>query len=355
MVDTVLLVDAATGNPLCEIPLTIESYSFAINGAGGLSGTMSVDHPTATVANFEGGLREITVIRDDVPVWNGPVDEVSSSSDSRELSITAREASFYFEKRTVEVDKHYNMLPERIINKVWTYVTTKTDGGSINADVPRFSLDWAASAVTQEMILSGAARHTVKQIVDKLQELDATLEYRVDYATGSTRQTCHRTVVLGAPLGSTLASPLLTESVLRSWTPVTEWGRVATRVHEVGATQTVTKQNTGSIADGVILLEEVFDRSDTSLTSVLNGYGKEDRRKHKPPITTPQVVFTPSQSLPFGFCHVGDTVTVDINDPAPLLCINATRRVTEVQVSPNDPDGEKVSLTLNSPLDETGE
>lgn len=356
-----LLVDSSTSQPLAEVPVSVDRCSRVLTGCGELTGSVPLDHPTTTEANWMGD-REVTVVRDDDPIWNGPVTLAETSLSGGTVEFTAREASWYMQKRVLEVDKHYNKDTHAIVRSLDAYMETKTStsgdgtgsvGSSINAALPRFAVSSGDSGVTKELSLSGAARHTIAEILDFLvQDPDTGLEYRMDYRTGSTRQSCRRTLTLGSPLGVTVPETL-TEAVLYDYNRTLDWERGATRVHVVGSRSTVTKQNSGSITAGTLLIEEVFDRSDTSSTTLLTHFAREARRRSQPPVQTYSVSFVPG-GLDFYFCNLGDTVPVAITSPN-ILSVSGHRRVVQIDVAPpTDSSLELVTLTFNLPLDELG-
>jgi hypothetical protein len=120
-----MLSKAATGTNICELPLVATSpIQFGYNAVGQWSASMPADHPAATRSNFT-DVVEVSVYRDGVCEFNGPVGEVDVSSDGRTLDLTIYEASAYLGLRTVEVDKHYNADRFSIVRKVFTEITTK--------------------------------------------------------------------------------------------------------------------------------------------------------------------------------------------------------------------------------------
>lgn len=363
-----LLVDAATGNNLAELPLTVESFAYGLSVCESLSGTMPLDHPVCTWDNLAGGVREITVIRDDDPVWNGPITSVPDpSARNPMISITAREAPWHFTRRTLEVDKHYYRDIVNIAKALITYATTKTSttgdgtggpGADINAALPRLLTSGATAGVVKRLRISGAARMYISDLIERLcDDPDTGLEWRTNYTDGSTRQSCQRTIQFGAPLGTTRTTQL-TEAVLYDYGRPFDIERAATRVHARGANAvTKTKQNTGSITDGWSLLELVLDKSDTSDSDELNDAAREGRRKAQPPVRTFWAEYIPNDNaLKFNFCNVADTVPFEVTTP-PLLQLRANnRRVVKRTVFPPASEGEpeRLRLDFNLPLDELG-
>ena len=360
-----LLSDAVTGTNICELPLVPTSpIQFGYNTVGQWSASMPADHPTATKANFD-GVVEVSVYRNGTCEFNGPVGEVDVSSDGRTVDLTILEASAYLGLRTIETDKHYNADRFYIARKVFTEITTKLStagdgtasaGLTINADLPRFSVSSGSSGFTMALPISALGRRTMAEVLDKLGE-DPTegIDWCMDYRTASTRQQAHRKLVLGAPMGVT-ASRTMVRHVLATYGKTLDTLRGGTRWHVVGAGYVATKQNTGSITAGTLLIEQVVDRSDVSDETFLDNAAKEFRRKGQVPVKMPRLSFVPSSSVPFDAFGMGDKVPFNLDDPCDLLNLSAVNRrvVGKEWTPPTGESPELVSHPLSLPLDELG-
>ena len=354
-----LLVDASSGTNLGELPLDVSSFSYVLNGCGQLTGTIPLDHPMATYQNLLGD-REVTVLRDDVPVWNGPITLPEGQFSTRTVTITAREPTWYLGKRTLEVNKNFNADLFYIVRWLVNYMTTKTGSGgsNINAALPRFSVSPSGNAGQAKQVrYYGSARHTIADIINDLVADPTTgLDYRMDYSTGSTRQTCQRTLTLGSPSLGTTRTQQITEHLITEYTRQLDRERAATRVHVLGAGYTSTAQNTGSVTNGDILIESVFDRTDKANHTFLDNYARNARYVSQPPVVTHQVSFTPGSALPFGFALVGDKVQIEILiNTNTLLHAAQFARVMQIDVTPSTGESaENVTLTLATSLDSLG-
>lgn len=352
-----LLGDVVTGNVLGELPFTpTDRYSRLLCGCGVFSGTIPLDHDMASRANFKDRHPNLIVIRDNNEVWWGPVAQAVPDLAGRTLSITAREPTWWMDHRCLEVNKHYNADTHTIFRKLWTYITTKTDAtvGDINAAIAGVTVSSGLSGNTVDLPLAGSGRYLIADLVhDWLVDSDTGLEYRCDYGGTVDAPSC--VITLGSPLGSTLTD-LLTEHSLADYGLPLDFERSVTRAHAIGASLTVTKQNSGSVTDGYPLLDRVVDRSDIGSTSAVTSAAKELRRKGQPPIRVPDAEFTPTAGgLDFGFCNLGDKIPWGTSTPDLLTIGTASRRVVEIAVMPETPDGpESVGLTFNLPLEDTG-
>lgn len=362
-----LFVDEATGDPIAELPLSVDgAIPFRKNEPGQFSASMPCDHPAVTKANLTGGLRSITVLRDDSAEMSALVSDIDVDSANRQVNLSLVEASAYFDLRTVEVHEKWTATDRfDIVRDVFTEITTKTStagdgtgapGTDILAGIPNFSVAAGTSGFTMDLEGAGRARLTMADYLEKLAEdPDEGIEWCMDYQTGSTRQSCLRTVKLGAPLGVT-QSIILTEQMLASWGHTFSPLRGGTRWHTRGKGHTSTKQNTGSISDGWPLIEQSVDRPNVSNTTHLDNITREFRRKGQEPVKMLRLSYAPGLSLPFGWCGIGDKLSLDVNDPCDLLNLNAdNRRVESIDwYPPQAGQRERVDLLTNLPLDETG-
>jgi hypothetical protein len=361
----VLIVDAMTGDvKATDIPFTFSGpFTQLMNDVGTCSGTFPADHPKATHDIVEDGLREITILRDDVPVWNGPF-KWSVDSVNRLVQIDAVEASAYFDLRVREADHSYNEDRFDWVRDEWTYMTSKTStagdgtgsaGTDINATIPNFAVSSGTSGFNLNSSLAGVGFYTFRDILDKLAENpDEGIEWCVDYTTGSTRQLCQRTLTLGAPLGSVLTRQLFGVALYsygRSGDPLSG----GTRIHVRGSGITSTKQNTGSLTDWP-LIEKAVDRGDITDQTILDDAAREIRRQAQPPVKVRTASWIAGRALPWGFCKLGDTVPFQVDDPAELLEITAPNlRVVGLSTQPpTDGAAETVTPIFDQPLSDTG-
>lgn len=362
-----IVVDASTGKNVADIPMIVNSFSRALSGVGELTGTLPLGYVSATPSVLGGSLgadREITVLRDDVPVWNGPITGLDRSPTAGVATVTAREASWHLSKRVIEDDQHWNADIFYIIRKMLNIVTTKTAtgsdgataGASINAALPRFNVTSGNAGQTMDVAISGDARRNVLDVINAMKDAPSVaFDYRMDYSTGSTRANTQRTLTLGSPsLGTTKTEPLVARLLSDGYSVNSDRERAATRVHIVGSGTTVTRQDTGAVTAGEILTEAVFDKSETSDTTALTNFAEEVRRLSIPPVEVYAASYVPSNALPYGWCDLGDKVSLRVDAPA-LLAVSDTRRVVQIDVTP--PQGgspELVSLSFNLPLDDLG-
>lgn len=348
------LADAYTGALIGELPFTpTDRYTRLLSGAGAFSGTIPLDHPMASRANFKDRVPNLIVVRANTVKWFGPVVSPVPDLAGRKLQITAREPTWWMQKRCIEENKHYKADTHVIFRKMWTYVTSKTDAGGINAALPNIVVGSGNSGTTKKIPIAGSGRYLMADLVhDMLVDDDAGLEYRVDYS-GTIAEPL-ATITLGSPLGTT-RNHLMTEHTVNGYGLSLDFDQAVTRAHVVGAIKAATRQNHGSVTDGYPLLDGVLDRSDISDIDTLGRIAREFRRKARPPIRVFDVEFNPTPGgLTFGFANLGDSVRFAPKSPD-LLTANGTRRVVEIAVMPDtETETELIGLNFNLPLEDLG-
>lgn len=368
--------DASTGLMLVEAPFSGVQFSRVLSGVGTFTGSLPVLHPAATEANLgvltSSADREVVVWRDDVAIWNGPIVGCEPNATDDTFTVTAREASWYYSKRTLEINKNYDGDDIfDIVRDLDDYAQTKTANGSdgmtagadIVADLPRWAISPASTDAgatysdPSPPTFYGANRHT---ILDCLQAIAADpetgFEWRTDFATGSSKQSVKRTIVLGYPqLGSTLGITL-TEAVLLNYGRTTDMERAGTRTHTRWSGGVKTRQSSAAVSDGVLLTEAVGDFTKTRKDATAQAFSKDFRRRARPPVRTVSAVIVPSAlGLAWGFCDLGDTIPFQITTPNIVSLTADTRRVVQIDYTPESGEApETMSLTFNIRLDDLG-
>lgn len=369
-----VIYETSTGLPKAELTLRDLTFSRVLSGCGQLTGWLSIYDTAATEDNLgmhrDDPDREITVFRDGVPVWNGPLTASDALMSTKQVQIVAREASWYLGKRTLEEDRNYDgddldvvttHLADTYLNgKQATGDDTMTLGDDIVAAIPRWSVDATSLAGVAfsdptPPTFYGLARHTIQECLEALaNDPETGFEWRMDYATGSTRQAVHRTLVLAYPSFDNVLTTQLTERVLEDFGRALDYERGATRVHVIYGNGVVTRQSATAVANGTILTEIVDDQTDTTKEAVAIARAKDLRRLSRPPVRVFTATYRPGEkTMPFGFCDLGDTVPFEITAPAVLSITADTRRVIQVDVTPGN-GSELVKLTFNDKLDDLG-
>lgn len=364
-----LVTDAATGDNIDEIPLEGVQFAYGLNTPGTLTATFPPDAYFAQPDVFGGpdSVREITVLRDDKCRWNGPITNLSGSRRGG-WSLTAREPTWYFSKRSIEEDLVYTSEDIfQIVRDLFTYATTKTANGSdgmtsgadINADLPRFSVMSGTAGVAKSYTFGGNVGHLISEAIDNALIADPTtgLDYAVDYISGTTRQRCIRTLKLGSPSLGVQQEIQLRNDDLYDYGLIDDLEQAATRVTVIGQNGYVKRlQNSGAVAIGAVLLESVTDRQDLAATSAVDDFAMDDRRARQPPVAQWWVEFVPDDGkLSFDLYSVGDMVPLDVRGPGLFSASGISYRATQIDVFPPAKGSpERVRLSLGTLVSELG-
>jgi hypothetical protein len=369
-----LVVDAATGENIAEIPLADVTFSYVLNGCGQLTATFPADAYFSTVDLFGGELliREITVLRDEVAVWNGPIVNLAGSRRGG-WELTAREASWYLQKRTIEEDLTYTSEDIfQIARDLIDYATGKVSdgadgtlpaGSNIFAALPRFTVTSGSAGTSKSYTFSGTAGHLVSEALDDALVADPTtgLDYAMGYRTGSTRQSCVRTLLLGSPALGVQQEVQLRASDLYDFGRTLDYEQSATRITILGGGGYVKRlQSTEAVGASAILLENVTDRQNISDPDAIDNFARDDRRARHPPVHDRWVEVIPSVTIPFDLYSVGDLVAFDVDGPNgqnDLLSLSAnSRRLVQIDVTPRaGGDPERMRLTVSTLVSDLAE
>lgn len=368
------LHDSSTGLMLAEAPFTGVSFSRVLSGVGSFSGTLPIWHPAALEAylgvNASQADREVTAWRDDVAVWNGPVTGLESNATDDTFTVAAREAPWYYAKRTLEEDKDYDGYDIfDIARDLDDYAQHKTADGSdgmtagadIVANLPRWAIDppsaLAGATYTDASppTLYGSARHTILECWQEIAaDPETGFEWCTDFTTGSSKQNVRRTIRLGYPsLGSTL-DVVFTEAILLNYGRTQDSERSGTRTHTRYSGGVKTLQSSAAVADGILLTEVVADFTRTRKADTAAAFAKDLRRVARPPVRTLSAVVVPSElGLPWGFCDLGDVIAFEIKSPNIVSLTANTRRVVQIDYTPESGEApETMGLTFNVRLDD---
>lgn len=364
-----LLVDGTTGSALCEIPIYNARFTRVMTGVGEFTGQIPIDHPNATRANL-GTLstgtknREVTVLRNGLPIWNGPITNINPQVTGEPpyyCDVTAREASWYLFKRVDNNGRAFSAADYLdAVRTLVTYATGKTYGALYN-----WAVTSGTSGHTITWAYAGSELNIIGEVIQNWANDPSTgFDYRMDYSTGSSFQQAHRTLTLGAPsLGGTLTS-VLTRHMLASYAEPADMERSCNVLYTLGGDGHVdTETNTGSLTGGDLLFEGVYHRPEIRHHATLTSLAKEVRRLRQPPLRHYTVTYIPdgppsplalAPALPYGWCNLGDKITLNIDWPD-LLAINDARRVTTIEtVPPSQGQPELVTLTFDLPLEDLG-
>lgn len=223
--------NSKTGEAYEQVNMTGVTWSWGLNGAGSFSGTMRLDDPK--VIHMQTLSREIVVLRDNVPVFAGPIVNLQASLQNKTLAVTAAPVWWYMDNRTMELSLSYvNTDVAVIFDEIM-----ETVNGKFNNDIrldrkPDF--DFSTGQLITIDYPSGK-RKVAGQAIGELSEtfpgFDFFIHLRLDAATSR----CIREYQVYAPFKGVLRDQALTSRNLEEFSTTDDGTRVFNRVHELGA------------------------------------------------------------------------------------------------------------------------
>lgn len=373
MIVDLLVFDASTGTCLGPLPWSAMQRSRVLSGAGQMTCTLPIGHPLVTRDKLGLGRsspdREVGVYRNGVLVWDGFISGSDCSWSGGVFNLVAREFPWILSKRTQEEDLDINgddvfdIFRGRV-----TYMTSKeatgddgmTLGDDIIAAVPRLSVDPASTdaGVTYTFASSptvyGTDRKTMQEIIDLLNaDPETGFEYRTNY-DGSTRLAPQRVFQLGCPTVGTTLTRQITQWIAADYGKTIDGERGGTRFHGMSSEGPVTRQSSGMVTNGALLLEQVEDMTDLPADIALGQVQELRRLARSPGPRVPTHSYVPDVTLPYGFCDIGDTWPFNITEPDVLTITSDIRRVVQEDVACDVDGSELVGLTFNDPVSDLG-
>lgn len=222
--------DSVTGAPLGEVPLSGVSYSWGLNGDGGFQATINVEDPKARLLQTLS--RDITVLRDGVPVFSGPIIGLQGQFASRTLQITAATPWWWMSRRTMELSLDFaNTDMATIFDQILSTVNGKFAGdvrlskiGAYNSTGQSYSISYPASSRK----LAGDAINDLAQVYPGF---DWFISLRLDTTTNK----CIREYQIYGGFKGQTVDQALTQFNITDMQLTDDGSRVFNRVHEMGA------------------------------------------------------------------------------------------------------------------------
>lgn len=224
--------NSLTGAHLAEVNLTNVRYSYGLNGSGGATASMSMLDPKCTPTLMQTLSRDLTILRDGVVVFNGPITGLRANSDDNSLAITASPVWWWLSQRTVELNQNYTGIDLAVVVK-----------GIIDTSIGKFSGDIrllynagypATIGQTVSRVFDASARPTVADVVSDLSQGYPGFDWDIGLTLNGSGIVERRFQIYAGFKGS-LKDQALTQSNLSSFTQTDDGTRVYNRVHELGA------------------------------------------------------------------------------------------------------------------------
>lgn len=225
-----MVVDSTTGEALEQIPLTGVTYTNGLNGAGAFSGTIDTRHPKATPSLLQTISREILVLRDNVPVFAGPI--VGLNGNFKTLTINAVPVWWYMTKRTLELGRIYvDADMSTIFSDIMDTVNGKFLGDiRLTAD-PALNVTGQTYTITYE----ASTRKYAAEAITELCQIYPGFDWMINLAWNNTTGKVDRTYQVYPGFKGQFVDRAFTAYNVSDVTVTDDGTRVFNRVHELGA------------------------------------------------------------------------------------------------------------------------
>lgn len=343
---TYQIVNSVDGSILEEVSFTEVRWSEGLQGRGGFTGQLTLDDPKASPLLLQTLSREVLVLRAGVPVFMGPIINVSPSLSTRTVTVQAASTWWWMSRRTSELSM--SLSGAHIGDIAWQLVANaqaKAPGGDLRIiKSPLFP----TTAQVANFVYDSGARTFVSDQVDLLAQQAPGFDYGIRL-TPQTTGSPVREFMVWAPLRGVVADVTMSLGAGLIEATYTEDGTLsATRQHELGTgagtTQYVLSMNTSDAGINAPIIEAV-DSRDTSSTAELSLFAQADLFLKQWPSRAYATTFQPAPHLPFGAFWVGDVVLFDF--ALGQFGLVGQRRATDIEVTVGAADSEQLAVTWN--------
>ena len=360
-----LFADLLTNQVLAELPVTNVNFSQALNSSGAFQASIllsGIDDALNTMAATIPGRNCVYVDRDGVLVWGGVIWSRTYHSADQHLGINAEEFASYFKHRRITANAVYAGVDQLTIAQGLVNTAQAATNGNIGVVVPTNT-----SGVTVSRIYYG---YEQKNVLSALQDLakagtgatgqtgfDFSIDVAYDLSMNPTK-----TLNLGYPRIGTAYS------ATNSSAPVFEFpagnvveyeypedgSLVANTVYVTGDGSNEGKKiyyasDSTKLTAGWPLLEDSTSYSDITDVTVLTNLAAGQVAAVSYPPTVLKLVANPATDPVLGSYRIGDDARVRILDDRFPNGLDATYRITALNVTPGETGPERVTVTLNLP------
>jgi hypothetical protein len=343
-----ILTNSMTGIAMEELGLSGVTYSYGLNGTGEMSGSLSFEDPKANPVNLRTLAREIVVLRNNVPVFAGPIVGLTPTLSTQEFQIRCASVWWWMTRSTAELDLNYTNVD--IADIAWEHIDVsqqKVPGGS-----KRITKSAAFKQTGQKLTRNfpGAQRKYVSEVVDELAVLYPGFDYMIELRRDQ-YGVLYRDFKTYAPFkGVNVDQPLNPRNGLTELSFTEDGTQVVSRVHELGATTedtTLLASKTDTTTAGIYIpmVEDVVSRTDITDLATLNLYADADLFLRRWPLRAYSASYIPNDAIPFGAISPGDNVLLDAH--CGLFHINVRQRVVMINVNIDAGGEEKIDVTFN--------
>lgn len=205
---------------------------WGLNGAGTFSADISTSDPKATSALFRTLSRDILVLRNGVPEFNGPIIGLQGDHTNKKLQITAASPWWWMSRRTMELSLDFTNTDMAVIFDQILATTNGKFAGDVRLTKPAaynstgqsFSISYPASS-------RKVASEAISELAQVYPGFDWFISLRIDPNTGR----CIREYNVYAPFKGAQVDQALTAFNTTALTTTEDGSRVFNRVHEMGS------------------------------------------------------------------------------------------------------------------------
>ena len=351
-----LFADLLSNVIIAELPLTGVSFTQQLNQAGTLQGHILLGGINTAEFNVSAATQParnvIYVDRDGVIVWGDIIWGREYSSDSQQLSISAREFESYFEHRRINTDTSFTNTDQLIIAQNLVTLAQSTPYGNIGVVV---------GATTSGILLDRVYyEYELKTFYNALQDLSRAedgFDFNILCAYDGSGDIT-KTLVLGYPrIGVVYSSTNPSAPVFDFPGNIVQYNYpedgsiVANKIYALGAGSNEGKlisivEDTSKYVDGWALLETQSNYSDVTDQTYLNELATGQLNAVSEPPAVIKVTVPAYAEPVFGTYAIGDDARLIIQDIRFPATLDEVYRIVGLSVEPGEDGPERVTLTL---------
>ena len=361
-----LFADLLTNQILAELDVTSVNFSQALNSAGTLSASilLSGQDPASNATNATIPARCVVYVdRNGIIVWGGIIWNRSYNSVNQHITITAREFESYFERRRISDTVSYYNTDQLTVAQALLNTAQAQQYGNIGVKV--------GTELSGVLIARTYYNYEQKSVLSAIQDLSKTgnglagstgFDFAIDCAYdgygGISKTLNFGYPRIGTPYSATNpAAPvfLFPAGNMVEYEYPEDGSLVANRINATGAGSNEGKliynaTDTSKLTSGWPLLEDMVAYNDVIDSTLVQALATGQVSAVSYPPVTMKVVANPSEDPVFGSYRIGDDARIQIVDDRFPNGLDATYRITALNVTPGEAGPERVTLTLTLPL-----
>jgi hypothetical protein len=348
-----LFGDLATGDIICELPMTSVSMDLQLNQWSMLRGTMRFDSSGIDNQDIVDGTlpgrTTITVVREDTPIWSGIVWTRTYDSLGKDLNLSARTFDAYAERVFVGNFTRVAYEQRNIMVDLWNTMQTFTES-NIGINIPSsFS-----TVVPRDLTVMASEYKNYYQNMTSIADGEDGFDWTI--TTTWENNEFVRTLRIGYPfLGTTSSAGLSFDypgSILNYW-KTDGMTSAATNLYVLGAGEgdamlVGTSSLSELLQNGHKRFDLAISRKDISNQGQVNSLAAQLGMQRKPPLSTIKVMLKADIEPVFGSYGLGDTAILSIIDSRHPAGLQTSARIVAMSYRPQSDDSvEEVELIFD--------